>query len=650
MTGRPPPAPSLRTAIREALARLGVDRFVLGVHEAALPSAPGPETGRGCLAAHGGRAFVDLAAELGFDGLQLGPSGMTDRGNPSPYDGTLFSRSLLSVDLVALAEDPRLAGLLPPAELERILATVPPGAAGRVPYEVVWDASRHALRVAWRELVRRGREPAAADVAGRLADFTAAHREWLEPDGLYEALAEEHGSADWRRWSDGAHRRLWDPEARETTAVSELRTRLLSRHADTVGWWAFAQFVLAEQRGAGRAHAREAGLRLYGDVQVGMSLRDAWRLRGLFLPGYLLGAPPSRTNPDGQPWGFPVLHPGLVYADNRPPVDWPAGDLAVAPGPVLRFLERRFARAFADYDALRLDHPHGLVCPWVYGDDATDPFLSAQKGARLFGSPAEPDHPELATWSIVGPGQVEPSVSRWDDRRVRALDDAQVARHATFLDRVVAAARAAGRGADDLVCEVLSTQPRPLELVLRRHHLGRFRITQKASLQDPGDVYRSDNARPEDWAMLATHDTPTIWAALQRWDREGTLADRAQFVASRLAQTPERREDLTRRFMSHPGSLATAMLAELLGCPARHVFVFFTDLLGIEEPYNRPGVVGPENWSLRVPPDFRSRYATDRREGSALDVARACVLALEARGIDDRELAGRLGGDPTGNP
>jgi 4-alpha-glucanotransferase len=52
-----------------------------------------------------------------------------------------------------------------------------------------------------------------------------------------------------------------------------------------------------------------AGLKLYGDLQIGISAKDAWAYQGLFLDNYLMGAPPSRTNPEGQPWNYPVLDP-----------------------------------------------------------------------------------------------------------------------------------------------------------------------------------------------------------------------------------------------------------------------------------------------------------------------------------------------------
>jgi len=52
----------------------------------------------------------------------------------------------------------------------------------------------------------------------------------------------------------------------------------------------------------------------------------------------------------------------------------------------------------------------------------------------------------------------------------------------------------------------------------------------------------------------------------------------------------------------------------------------------MREPYNRPGTISEENWSLRIPPDFGERYARDRRTGRALDLPGALAMAIRARG------------------
>ena len=628
-----------RDVIREALRRLGVDRFVVGVFETALPSAPGRELGCGSLATTGGRAFLELAAEVGFNAVQLGPTGMTDRGNPSPYDGTLFSRTLLALDLESLTGDQHWGGLLSDQMLEAIARSLPPTAAERTPYAWAWQSRRSVLGQIGSELRRRSEVPALADLRERLRRFATDGWWWLEGDCLYEALVRLHGSEDWRRWSDPLDRRLFEPPVGSESAARARRRQLAASSGDVVEDWCLGQMILHEQRQQARSDARRRKLALYGDVQVGMSLRDMWRWRELLLAGYRLGAPPSRTNPEGQPWSYPVLDPERYFADGSSPGRWPIGRTAAAEGDGLRFVLARFRRAFVEYDALRIDHPHGLVCPWVYRADADDPGAAVRAGARLFGSPAEPDHPELARYAIARSEQVRADTDRWADDRIADLDEDQVSRYAVLLDRVVAAARDRGLGPEALVCEVLSTVPAPLAGVVERYGIGRFRVTQKATTDNPADVYAPANARERDWVMLGTHDTPPIRAVVERWRREGQLRDRAASVARSLADGPTR-ELLRERLVGGPMDLATGMLAELLASRARNVMVFFTDLLGMSEPFNRPGLVDSRNWTLRVPPDARRRLL---ERGEGLDVPEACALALESRrDLADNDLIGRL--------
>jgi 4-alpha-glucanotransferase len=69
----------------------------------------------------------------------------------------------------------------------------------------------------------------------------------------------------------------------------------------------------------------------------------------------------------------------------------------------------------------------------------------------------------------------------------------------------------------------------------------------------------------------------------------------------------------------------------------------------MREPYNRPGTIAEENWSARIPADFKTRHAEDVRRGRALDLPRALAMALRARGIDAAlasSLEERAGPDP----
>ncbi|MBX3233011.1 MAG: 4-alpha-glucanotransferase [Labilithrix sp.] len=559
-------------AIDGALAELGVRRFLLAIHDVSFPTDPDEDAGRGTPYSRASERFLDFARGLGFTGLQLGPQGQTSIDNASPYDGTFFSRNVDSLPLRAFA------GLVDDADLAA--AIVPP--SPRADHARAHRALHH--------LVARARE--TGDVDG----FLARHREWLEKDALYDALRAGYGDKGFRDWPAHGDAGFWlrDPSA------------LLAQHAAHVRRYAFAQLLAHEAHSRFRDACARRGLVLYADLQVGTSDADAWARASCFLRDYVMGAPPSRTNPEGQPWGYGVLDPRAEGA---------------------AFFDARIEKTFAEYDGLRVDHPHGLVCPWVYRHGTADPEAAVRAGARLHESPDLPDHPALAPFAIARADQLDRAVPRYADEWVTGLDQSQIDRYAARFDRLVAAAVRNGRDPKGLACEVLSTAPHPLRCVLERHRLGRFRITQKANLDDPSDGYRTENAAPPDWAMIGNHDTPPVFALVRDWPIERREKWRAYLGPRlRLSAADETRLALEPRF------LAQALLADLFLCPAENVSIFFGDLFGYEESFNVPGLVHPDNWTLRLPADFESLYARRLSTQSALDIPFALALALDARG------------------
>jgi 4-alpha-glucanotransferase len=604
----------VRRLVREALDALGIRRLLLGVHDAAFPMGPEEDVGRGTPSSRAAAEFLAFVASLGFDGIQLGPHGATSPANPSPYDAALFSRDPLGISLPPLTR-PEWGALVPPETLEAIVATRPAGGPA---------AHRHAFQALSRALseaagrFRRARAAGAggpvAALAGRFDAFRARHAGWLERDALHQALQREQGGARWQDWPSAAERDLF---AGTRSGAGERFRALLARHALAVEDYAFVQFVAHEQHDEVRQRARSLGLALFGDLQTGMSERDAWFARGFVLRDWQMGAPPSRTNPEGQPWGFPVLDPRRYYEDGA------SG--ARLDGPAVRFVRARARKVFAEYDGLRIDHPHGLVSPWVYRPEG-DPGAAVRAGARLFDTPHLPEHPGLAAFAIAREDQLDPGVPRHADGWVVSLDAEQLERYAALFDVVMACAH----DPRDVACEILSTQPYPLRRVIERHGLGRFRVTQKASLEDPGDVYRGENARPEDWIMLGNHDTRTIWSVAERWVEDGSARRRAEYLASRLLGDRQDREGWARGVAANPRALAQAQFAELFVGPARNVLVYFTDLLGSRSPYNTPGTVSDANWSQRLPDACWLLYRERLARGAALDVPRALAAALES--------------------
>jgi|GEM_PF-262561 len=616
----------LTSTLRAARARLGVERLVLAIHDVSFPSAPDEDIGRGSPYGRGARALAGLIAGLGFDGMQLGPQGATSASNPSPYDGALFSKSPLSLALATLAEDPAWAplcdGLLPPLVQGR-----PAGSPEQAQYAYAWTAAEATVDTLFQRFLkaRDAKDSAAMELALRFSTFRQSNQAALGPDAVFAALSARHGSDDWRRWpADAPDDRdlLCAPPARQAAAharvamlVDDVAAR---RHM-------FGQFALDQQHRALRAALAPLGLGLLGDLQVGFSHRDLWARRQLFWPAYLMGAPPSRTNPAGQAWGYPVLDPAQYERG----------------GAALELMQLRVRRMLSEFDGLRIDHPHGLVCPWVYDASDPEPHLAVARGARLRCSPRLPDHPLLAPFAIPAPEQLsgDPAVPRYADDWVRALTDEQVKRYGVLFDTVMAGVTAAGRVPTDVVCEVLSTWPFPLRQVMARHGLGRFCVTQKADLARAEDVYRSENTSPNDWIMAGNHDTPSLWALVERWHGTATGAERALYLARRLAGDSARAGLLARWIQANPRHLAHAVLGDLFGAPAARVSIFFSDLFGLRQTYNRPGVVDPDNWTLRLSSSFLTDYQQRLRDGSAANIPLAMALALGGR---DDQLASSL--------
>jgi 4-alpha-glucanotransferase len=502
----------------------------------------------------------------------------------------------------------------------------PAGAGRQVPYAYVYRAHRNALGLAFAEFTGRtsAKEAASRRLWERFQVFKQQNAPWLERDALFEALCLEHGSAHWRDWSNPTQgdldQRLWHPAAGEAPSCKKRRAELKTRYRSVADFYEFTQFVAHEQHRHFREETKELGLTVFGDLQIGFSDQDNWSYQALFLPDYLMGAPPSRTNPDGQPWSYPVLDPAQYLEGEKP-------------GPVQQLVTARMDKMFAEFDGVRIDHPHGLVCPWVYRTDQADPIRAVGEGARLFGSPDLPDHPHLARYAIARPEQLnrEPTTPRHADDWVVSLTAEQVDRYGMLFNVLIAAAHKNGRHTSDLVCEVLSTMPYPLQRVLARHRLGRFRVTQKADLRNPGDVYRSENAEPTDWIMVGNHDTKPIWRLIEDWEESGELRERASYLAGRLGPEGSAREEFVERLARDPRLLAQAYFADIFASQAENVMIFFSDLFGLTELYNQPGTISDANWSLRLPTDYRREYLERVAQDRALNLPLALALALQAR-------------------
>ncbi|MDF1578744.1 MAG: 4-alpha-glucanotransferase [Desulfobulbales bacterium] len=299
--------------VAAALKALGIDNFLLGIQDAAFPALPEEDTGCGSPYSDGAAGFLEFVRALGFNGLQLGPQGITARADASPYDGTLFPRNPLSLAPLRLSRLP--GNLLPPGEITALVNRGPIGTA-RVD---VASAARYIrtitdlVRGRFRRLGGLQKGPVEPRLVRPYLASRRRNAAWLERDGLYEILKAGYGGKNWQEWDGGAQARLdrtlFAPPAGTGQAAQKRIGELSGPHRAALEDYCFIQYLLAGQHDELRSLCENLGLKLFGDCQIGLSDRDAWYAQGFLLDDYLMGAPPSPTNPEGQPWNYPVFDP-----------------------------------------------------------------------------------------------------------------------------------------------------------------------------------------------------------------------------------------------------------------------------------------------------------------------------------------------------
>ena len=291
-------------------------------------SLPGP-FGIGDLgpAAH---AWVDTLARAKQTWWQILPVGPTGFGD-SPYQSySTFAGNLNLLSPELLARD----GLLRAEDLQ----------GHSFPNDHVDYAAVEPFKLG---LVRRAyaafRGGSANHLRAEYDEFLHAKRGWLGDYALFMAAKEASGGRPWYEWPAGLRNR-------EAAALSSARHEL----ADAVGAHLFGQFLFFRQWHALRAHARDQGVRLIGDVPIFVSpdSADVWAYPEGYLldanrrPRVVAGVPPDYFARTGQLWG-------------NPHYDWEAMRRTG-----FAWWVARLRATLELVDLVRLDHFRGFLAAW----------------------------------------------------------------------------------------------------------------------------------------------------------------------------------------------------------------------------------------------------------------------------------------------
>lgn len=571
--------------IQKALKALDKKNFALIMHSGSFPAAEGENTGFGTINSNGGKEVIDYAKGI-FNAIQLGPAGKTKSCDSSPYTGTIFSGNPLFIDLKQLTGD-EWNNILSVETYSQIVANNPNKDINKTAYSYIYKQQNEALEEAWKNFKEKGSQT----LKNEFETYKIENDYWLDKDSLYEALSMEHGNDYWPLWNSETDKNLFNPKSTEEKIEFSKRINEISKkYEDEIDKYKFIQFVLNKQNEKTREYAKKAGIKMIADRQVAFSDRDTWAYQSLFLEGWMLGCPPDYFSKDGQAWGFPVMNPDRMYND----------DGSLDEGGIL--LKNLYKKMFRENPGgVRIDHIVGLIDPWVY-KAGKKPKIE-QGAGRLYSSP---EHPELCKYAIARMEDLDTTLEADKEKRVKTLSQEQIHKYGRLIEKIViAAAEEEGLDKDAIVCEDLGTLTNPVAAVMKEYQLQGMRLTQFVVAEKPEHPYRCCNIDGRCWAMVGTHDNEPIqmWANSMVNTHEGYL--HVKNLVEDLFSECENKDEIITNMTKDANFLTETKLVEIFASKAENVQIFFTDFFKIYDVYNRPGTSGDENWSLRLPDNFK---------------------------------------------
>ncbi len=502
------------------------------------------------------RELIDWAADCGLKLVQLLPINATG-GDNSPYNAI----SSIALDPLTLDLRPQRVPEISAANYERI--TDDHGVAalrvGPVHYIQVRKLKGALLEAGFASLPSLSSRKASFDA------FCLAEASWLDDYCLFRVLMEENGHEDWCSWPD------------DCNTSEKARAWLAARPAEReprLALHAYTQWLCYEQWGEVRDYARSRGVKLMGDVPFGISYcsADVFFHPEQFNLNWCGGAPPETYFKDdlfvqkwGQNWGIPLYRWDVMEADGY------------------AWWTRRVQKLCVVFDVFRIDHVLGFYriysFPWRPQRSPEFLHLTLEEAAERTG------------------GHLPHYIEHDDDTPENKA--ANLAQGDKYLRMIVRAA-----GESEVVAEDLGTVPDYVRPHLLSLDIPGFKISHWED-DGMGHVVKGSDYPNCSFTTYATHDhqpMKTHWEqrrkeAMSGDENERRVANLELRFLTEFAHLWEREGEWT----PYNDGIRRALIEALLSSNARFAAFMITDLFGMEDRFNVPGIAGDMNWSARLP-------------------------------------------------
>lgn len=515
------------------------------------------------------KEFVDWAAGIGLGFVQLLPVNETGSDN-SPYNAI----SSVALDPLMLDCSPEALPDLARKQYEKVLSSADEDLLhdGKVHYEMVRLLK---LELLWRSFQMffstQYKKRTERDLAFHA--FCEQEQKWLADYCLFRLFMDMEGAnQNWQSWSEDYNT---VDKARE-----HLKRLLVAEPEKTerqLVFYAYIQWVAQQQWGDVSVYAKERGVALMGDMPIGVALSsaDVFANPDLFDLNWYGGAPPEMNFKDdeftqkwGQNWGIPLYRWQHMEEEG------------------FSWWRQRVAKMCEIFSMFRIDHALGFF--------------------RIYGFPWNPVRNEEFL-----PLSHEEAAQRTGGRLpgFQARDDESEENRANNREEGMRYLRMIQEAAGDavIVAEDLGVVPDYVRPALAEMEIPGMKVPQWEFHEHSNDLLSGADYADISFATYATHDHPpmrTQWEYNREillkgkqdtgeyWEAWRFLHGLGNYAGIDLSEGEEIPE--------YGDEIREKLLVALSSSRSRYAGIMITDLLGLSDRINTPGVAGDKNWVWRL--------------------------------------------------
>ncbi len=521
------------------------------------------------------RQCIDWLKSYNIGFLQLLPINVSGSDN-SPYS------SLSSVALDFIYLDMALIPELSQDDIDAVRSEYAGDwlVSESVNYSIVKKVKSQLLRLAYERYQKNGIDSL------EFKSFMLSESDWLIPYCKYRWLMEEAGGdEDWTNWPStfNTAEKAIHYEIDRNTRTDE-GPRAVQEYYAWVQWHAFSQWKEV------RTYADTAGVKLMGDVPIGVSnaSADVFFEPQWFIKGWYGGAPPETVFKDdafackwGQNWGVPLY-------------DWQAlekDDFA--------WWKRRIDKLTDIFHIFRIDHILGFyrIYSFPWHPKRNHEFLELNDAAAK----------KLTSGNLP---HFSPRADDTSENQSLNLSSGDL-----YIKAILKAAEGYEVVGEDLGCVPDYVRPHLMELGVAGFKICHWETDANGEAQKPEDHPACS------FATYATHDHPPIlamWEDLRKNIAKGCngSGDGLKLI-SQYASLPVMEANKYPEFNS---VIKWALIESLLKSSANYATLMITDILDSQTRINTPGTVGDHNWTYRVAWGFENIPSTAANEMRKLSI------------------------------